>query len=245
MVTNNKPSLECAEICAGSLRSALHAGDGGARRIELCSHLEEGGLTPSYGMACLAREKLDLKIFVLIRPRTGHFVYDQHELDLMVRDIELCKSIGIDGIVTGCLNRDLSLDYEKASLLLQVADPLPVVFHRAIDETMDPLFCMEQLIEIGYQRILTSGGALTAWDGRHVIREMVNQAQNRIEIMAGAGIRLNNVDAIVQTTGVRQIHTSASIDRYENIKSRLFWNEQQTIKETSVELVSKFMMYQK
>lgn len=242
-MVKNKLNLQCIEICAGSLQSALNAAAGNAQRIEYCSQLELGGLTPSYGALKLARDKLDVDIFVLIRPRPGHFVYNEIEVDQMLKDIDLCKSMGMNGIVTGALNPDLRINMEICKRLKEITDPLPCVFHRAIDETPDPLLEMEKLIELGYQRVLTSGGANTAWEGRRIIKEMVIQAAGRIEILAGSGIRISNIEKLFKETGVSQVHTSASIEKQDPIKSTLFGNDHQTINETSVAMVKQFMEY--
>ncbi len=242
-MVKNKLNIQCVEICAGSLQSGINAKDGGAQRIEYCSHLEWGGLTPTYGGLRIARDLLDLEIFVLIRPRPGHFVFDKLEVDQMLEDIDICKSLGMDGIVTGALTPDQHVDLEISKRLKEMTDPLPCVFHRAIDDTDDPLLSMEQIITLGYQRILTSGGANSAWEGSSTIKQMVDQAAGRIQLLAGAGIKLSNIEQLVQKTGVNQVHTSASIEKKDQIKSTLFGNDQQPIKETSVELVKQFMMY--
>ena len=224
-MSDNKLQLDCLEICAGSVRSAIHAYLGGAQRIEFCTNLENGGTTPSHGQIIQVLERTAIDVFVLIRPRSGHFVYNDTELETMIQDIYHYKSLGIQGIVTGALKTDDTIDIKQCDQLKRASEPLPIVFHRAIDEIKDHLRGIDQLIDLGFTRVLTSGGAKTAFEGRKNIREMVMYAQDKIEIIAGSGINYDNIIELLRSTGVRQIHTSASeVSKAEAPQSRgLFW----------------------
>ncbi len=204
------------EICANSFQSAINAQLGGADRIELCVNLEAGGTTPDAATIQLAvatlRKKLNNKqteVFVLIRPRQGNFVYSQLELGQMRRNILFAKTCGVDGIVTGVLTRDGRVDMEANANLLRIASPLPVTFHRAFDRIANKSEALEQIIQLGFKRILTSGGAPTAHEGREVIAEMVRQAKGRISIMPGAGINADNIGELASYTGAQEFHLSA------------------------------------
>ncbi|GAB3912338.1 copper homeostasis protein CutC [Larkinella knui] len=193
------------EICAFSLESCLIAQASGAARIELCGGAGEGGTTPSYGLIELARQQISIELYVMIRPRGGDFLYNATELAVMRRDIETAKQAGADGVVFGLLNADGTVDEEQTTELVQLASPLPVTFHRAFDLTRDPLEALEAVIRTGAQRILTSGQQASAEAGIPLLRQLAEQAGNRIEIMAGAGVTATNA-ARLAASGVHALH---------------------------------------
>ncbi|MDP3463541.1 MAG: copper homeostasis protein CutC [Bacteroidales bacterium] len=197
------------EICANSIASALSAQGGGAQRIELCESLETGGLTPSYGTLMGVKECLRIPVHVLIRPRNGDYVYDNQLIDVMMRDIELVKKIGFQGVVIGILDRHAQLDTDRFRLLLEVAAGLDITFHRAFDVAADPMKLAGQLADLGVDRILTSGQAATALKGVKLLAELVRNCGHNIAIMAGGGIQSKNILNIIGLTGVKECHLSA------------------------------------
>ncbi|MDG2519866.1 copper homeostasis protein CutC [Lysobacter soli] len=197
------------EIAANSLASALAAQEGGADRVELCENLGEGGCTPSYGTLAMARERLRIPLWVLIRPRAGDFRFDALERDTMLRDIELCVRLGCDGVVIGALDAGGDVDVALCRELVNAARPLGVTFHRAIDVARDPQAALEAAIGLGCERVLTSGAHPTAMEGAGVIAALVQRAAKRTGVMAGAGVTPENVRDLVQRTGVREVHASA------------------------------------
>lgn len=199
------------EICANSLSSAKEAQLGGASRVELCQNLENGGTTPSYGQIKLVREALEIGVHVLIRPRAGDFLYSDDEFAEIKEDILYCKEAGCDGVVIGILTKDGGVDKVRMQVLVDLAKPMCVVFHRAFDRCAEPLKSLEDIIELGCDRILTSGLKNSAWEGRELIKALVDKADGRIEIMPGAGIDESNVKAIIEFTGVRSVHSSAKV----------------------------------
>jgi len=205
----NSPVL--LEVCANSVESALAAQQGGAARVELCENLYEGGTTPSHGDILLARKLLHIKLYVLIRPRGGDFLYTDVEYDIITADVKHCIEAGCDGIVIGLLNADGTVDKERCSKLVQMATRMGVgvTFHRAFDMCADLNQALEDVIELGCERILTSGGKSTAIEGSRIIAELVETAAGRITIMPGSGINEHNVEDLVRFTGVREVHSSA------------------------------------
>jgi len=197
------------EICANSFESARNAQEAGAHRIELCSELEVGGITPSYGLIKQVVTLLSIPVFVLIRPRSGDFNYSEAEFEIMKNDIELCKRLGCSGIVSGVLNMDNSIDQLRTQELLELAKPLPFVFHRAFDLVPDPINALNVLMEIGVQRVLTSGQESTALSGLQLIQKLKNEAKNRITILPGGGINLENAMQF-KKAGLNEIHCSLS-----------------------------------
>jgi copper homeostasis protein len=197
------------EVCSFSLQSCLTAQEAGASRIELCGGMAEGGTTPSAGLIKLVRQQLSIPIYVMIRPRGGDFLYSDTELAVMREDIEQAKALGADGIVLGLLNADGTVDETTTKALVGLANPLPVTFHRAFDMTRDPAEALEAVIRTGAVRILTSGQRPTAEAGANLLKQLVEQANKRIEIMAGAGVSANNAYMLVQT-GVDALHMSGS-----------------------------------
>jgi copper homeostasis protein len=195
------------EICVDSVDSAIAAESGGAQRVELCSALDEGGLTPSLGMIRAVRAGIRIRLHVMIRPRGGDFVYSEQELAVMRDDIPLAAAAGADGVVFGLLDEDSEVDVQRTRSLVELSRPMQVTFHRAFDMTRDPMAALEKVIQTGANRILTSGAQADAMRGRTQLRALVQAAGNRIGVMAGGGIRPGNVQQIVQETGVVEIHS--------------------------------------
>ena len=201
------------EICCGSIQSAANAKAGGAVRVELCQGLVEGGTTPSPATIQYAVRELGLKVFVLVRPRGGDFCYNELEVKTMEEDVAFCKEAGASGIVVGFLHPDGSIDTELTRRFVELSAPLPVTFHRAFDECADPLNALEQIIECGCARILTSGCKPTAIEGAEMLQQLVKQADGRITILAGSGVTPENVVTLREKTGVKEIHGSCKKTR--------------------------------
>jgi len=199
--------LTLVEAAVETLDSALAAERAGADRIELCDNLNDGGTTPGAGLIAAVAERMRLPVFVLIRPRAGGFVYSDDEFDTMVRDIGLAVRMGIAGIVTGALAPDGRVVATRMRTLVKAAAGLPVTFHRAIDSAVNLPAALEETIEAGASRVLTSGGAATALEGADLIGTLVDQARARITVVAGCGIREHNVCDVISRTGVREVHT--------------------------------------
>ena len=201
------------EICCGSIQSAANAKAGGAERIELCQGLIEGGTTPSPATIDYAVRNLGLRVFVLIRPRGGDFCYNNLEIKTMEEDVEYCKKVGVAGIVVGFLHPDGSIDTELTRRFVTLAAPLPVTFHRAFDRCPEPLKALEQIIDCGCARILTSGCQPTAIEGADLLQQLVKQADGRIKILAGSGVTPDNAVELKRRTCVPEIHGSCKMTR--------------------------------
>jgi|SRR6185437_742882 len=201
------------EIVADGLGSALAAQAGGADRVELCADLAEGGLTPSVGVIAAARAALALPLHVLIRPRAGDFCYPQAEIRVMQYDIEECARLGCHGVVIGALDATGDVDLAACRDLIAAAGPMSITFHRAFDAVRDRQTALEALVGLGCKRVLTSGAHSSAPQGATAIAAVVRQAAGRISVIAGAGIRPENVRQLVAATGVCEIHASASAPR--------------------------------
>lgn len=199
------------EICCFNLSSALVAQQVGAHRVELCASPGEGGTTPSPGMISAARERLHIALYPIIRPRGGDFLYSDDEFRVMLKEVEYCKKAGCNGVVTGILKPDGSVDKQRCARLVELAYPLGVTFHRAFDWTANPFEAMEDIISIGCERILTSGQRPTAIEGAALINELVREADERISIMPGSGVRSSNITELVEKTDAGEYHTSARI----------------------------------
>jgi Uncharacterized protein involved in copper resistance len=224
------------EICANGLKSLVNAQDGCAQCVELCESLEVGGLTPSFGALAAASELMFIPVRVLIRPRPGNYIYDKQELDIMINDIMLCKKLGFEGVVLGALTDKGIPDYEKLAIMMQVGEGLKFTFHRAIDACVRPMETVEKLIEMGFDKILTSGGKPSAFEGVERIAEMQMRFGSKINIMPGGGINLGNVMEIVGQTGVSNCHASLAhyVSRYneklypdqvDNTGAKMVWCE--------------------
>ena len=208
------------EVVVDSVESAVAAESGGAGRVELCANLAEGGTTPSAGMIAESRERIDIPLYVMIRPRGGDFLYSDAEIDVMRRDIRQAKSLGADGVVLGLLLPDGTVDTVRTARLVRQARPLDVTFHRAIDVCRDPLEAIDKLAAIGVDRVLTSGQAPSARAGARTIARMVTHAGNRLAILAGGKIDEKNAAAIVERTGVRDVHVRGAKQVRSGMKLR-------------------------
>ncbi len=207
------------EICTFSLESCLNAQLAGASRVELCSGMYDGGTTPSAALIRMAREKLSIQLYVMIRPRGGDFLYSDLEFELMKEDIRYAKSCKADGVVLGILNADGSVDVERTRELVELAAPLKVTFHRAIDMTRNMEEALEDIIQAGCYRVLTSGGRNTVNEGLAQIRALAEQAKGRIRIMAGSGVNAENAPVLIEA-GVDAIHLSGKSSRDSEMKFR-------------------------
>lgn len=197
------------EVCANSLRSALAAQEGGAIRVELCDNLAEGGTTPSYAQIAMAKKLLNIQLYPIIRPRGGDFLYTDLEFELMKTDIKICRELACDGVVIGILNPDGSVDKKRCAELIALAGHMNVTFHRAFDLSNNLAEALEDIIELGCVRVLSSGGEPSALKGAGRLQELIKQAKNRIIIMPGAGINLSNIQSLIRQTGAREFHASA------------------------------------
>jgi len=214
------------EICVDNWQSAKNAAEGGADRIELCSALSEDGLTPSIGFAKYCVEHLSIPIFPMIRPRSGDFHYSKAELLIMLEDIHRLKKVGVHGIVVGVLQNDRQIDEIAMRRLINASRPLSVTFHRAFDYTPDPYNALNTLMNLKVERVLTSGQKNTAIEGKEILKELVDQAADRIIIMPGAGVKSSNISELIET-GAAEYHGSArpssephtSVDEVRMIRS--------------------------
>ncbi len=197
------------EVCVDSIESAIVAEKAGANRIELCSSLAEGGLTPSHGLIALTKEKLSIPIMAMIRPRAGDFHYSELEFEVMKRDIIYCKEAGVEGVVFGILSKEANVDKERTKHLVELAYPMQVCFHRAIDMTKNYIEAFEDILECGCTRILTSGKENKAVLGLENIAKIQEKAKGRIEIMAGSGVSAENAKEIYLKTKINHFHLSA------------------------------------
>jgi len=198
------------EACSNSVRSSIEAQKGGAQRVELCDNLAEGGTTPSLSQIELSRKFLNIKLYPIIRPRGGDFLYTDIEFETMKQDIHHCGKTKCDGVVIGILNPEGSIDKRRNKELIDIAHSykMGVTFHRAFDRCNNLEKALEDIIELGCERILTSGGKKTALEGKEIIKDLIKQAKNRIIIMPGAGITENNISELVGTTGLKEFHGS-------------------------------------
>lgn len=258
--------MSILEVCTGSLTSVLHAAEGGAQRVELCSGLDEGGLTPSIGLIQAALQVEGLKKHVLIRPRGGDFLYSEAEQDIIVDDIFAARRAGADGVVVGALTADGDVDVEACRRFMDAAQgeyvdfaegdldeayflpPLSVTFHRAFDLCRDAKAALETLITLGFDRILTSGQAATAEAGIPLLKELVEQAAGRITIMPGCGVNTTNAAEIVRATGASEIHASARSSwpsqmrfRHPEVSMGVPGSDEYATKETDVTTVRKIV----
>jgi copper homeostasis protein len=208
------------EIAANSLGSALAAQAGGADRIELCDNLGEGGTTPSYGTLAVARDRVRIPLYVLIRPRAGDFCYDAAEVEEMLLDIELCVKLGCDGVVIGALDAQGDVDDATCRALIAAAAPLGVTFHRAFDAARDQTRALDTIIGLGCERVLTSGGEADALAGATRIASFVKQAGSRLTVMAGAGIDAGNIREVATRSNAHELHASGRVIRTSRSRHR-------------------------
>lgn len=210
------------EVCATSVDSAIAAEKGGAKRIELCDNLIEGGTTPGAGSIILARKKLEIDLFVLIRPRGGDFLYNDIEFDIIKKDIIMVKQFKADGVVIGILDKNGFVDMKRTEELIKLARPMGVTFNRAFDKSADPYTVLDQLIELKVDRLLTSGQKNTALLGAGLISELIEKADTRIEIMPGAGINTDNFYELMIKTKARNFHLSGrkKVDSLMNFRNK-------------------------
>lgn len=234
------------EVCANSVESCIAAQEGGADRVELCAGIPEGGTTPSYGEIKVARKLLDKTLLhVIIRPRGGDFLYSPLETERMKEDIKICKELGVDGVVLGCLTSEGTVDMEKNMELIECAQGMSVTFHRAFDRTVDPFAAMEQIISLGCNRILTSGQQPKAVDGTQLLAKLQEKADGRIILLAGSGVTEDNIRKIYDETKISEYHFSARVSlksRMKNICKNVYMGakgaDEQSIMVTSKERVA-------
>ncbi|MEM6719064.1 MAG: copper homeostasis protein CutC [Bacteroidota bacterium] len=197
------------EICANSYQSAMNAEKAGAQRIELCSELAVGGITPSYGLLTKVMQDVQIPVHVLIRPRSGDFTYSDAEFEIMKANIQLCKELGCEGIVSGVLHADFTIDKARTKELIELSNPMTFTFHRAFDWTSNPKEAIRMLVELGVDRILTSGQAASAEKGIELLMELQTIARENLIIMPGGGINPENV-GLFKAHGFNEIHCSAT-----------------------------------
>lgn len=194
------------EACVESFEKALEAQSNGANRIELCENLAVGGTTPSYGTVKICLEKLNIPIFPMIRARGGNFVYSKDEIEIMKEDIKIFKELGVKGVVLGCLTSDNKIDLELTKELVDLAYPMEVTFHKAIDEILNPLDYMDDLVNIGIKRILTSGGEATALEGKDLINEMIKKSNGRLKIVVAGKVTKGNLNGLSNLISADEFH---------------------------------------
>jgi copper homeostasis protein len=208
------------EVCVDSIASALAAQTGGAQRIELCASLAEGGITPSAAFIELTRKHLTIDINLMIRPRGGDFLYSDLEFEMMRRDIEVAKQLGMNGVVFGLLTADGEIDRAHTKALTDLARPLSVTVHRAFDMVADPQRALETLIDLGIDRVLTSGLEVNALEGANTITALIQQANGRIIIMPGGGINDSIIAEVARRTGARELHMSGRVAQESAMRYR-------------------------
>ncbi|WP_338938507.1 copper homeostasis protein CutC [Fusobacterium nucleatum] len=194
------------EACVESFEKALEAQNNGADRIELCENLSVGGTTPSYGTVKICLEKLNIPIFPMIRARGGNFVYSKDEIEIMKEDIKVFKDLGLKGLVLGCLTSDNKIDLELTKTLVNLAYPMEITFHKAIDEISNPLDYIEDLVNIGIKRILTSGGKATALEGKDLINDMIKKSNGRLKIVVAGKVTKENLNELSNLISADEFH---------------------------------------
>ncbi|WP_338950282.1 copper homeostasis protein CutC [Fusobacterium nucleatum] len=194
------------EACVESFEKALEAQNNGADRIELCENLSVGGTTPSYGTVKICLEKLNIPIFPMIRARGGNFVYSKDEIEIMKEDIKVFKNLGVKGVVLGCLTSDNKIDLELTKTLVNLAYPMEITFHKAIDEISNPLDYIDDLVDIGIKRILTSGGKATALEGKDLINEMIKKSNGRLKIVVAGKVTKENLNELSNLISADEFH---------------------------------------
>jgi copper homeostasis protein len=197
------------EVAVFNIESAIQAEGAGANRLELCENPNEGGTTPSYGTLRVVSRSISIPVFPIIRPRGGDFLYTDAEFEVMKNDITVCKELGFAGVVIGLLLPDGNIDKERTKILVALAAPMAVTFHRAFDRCNDPIRGLHDIIETGCKRILTSGQVPSAPDALDLLQTLVKEAGNKIIIMPGSGVRGNNIATIKKVTNAKEFHSSA------------------------------------
>lgn len=206
------------EIATSDFNTTKAAVEGGADRIELCAALTEGGTTPTYGMIRKCRESFEIELFPIIRLRGGDFLYTDEEFEIMLIDVKKCRDLGCDGVVIGMLDSNGNIDLKRLVKIIDLAYPMEITFHRAFDRCKDPFEALEQLIDAGCQRILTSGQQPAATGGVELIAQLVKEADERIIIMPGSGVRKENIKELAITTGATEFHSSLRSKCRSNMK---------------------------
>ncbi len=199
------------EICAFNIQSCLIAEKAGATRVELCDNPIEGGTTPSYGTIKLVREKISLRLYPIIRPRSGNYFYTDQEFGIIQQDIKICKELGCDGISIGVQTIDGNVDIERMKQVVEWANPMGVTCNRVFDGTPDPFKALDDLITCGCERVLTSGQKSAAPEAGKLLGDLVRQAAGKISIMPGAGIKSHNLSTLIKESNATEYHASARI----------------------------------
>lgn len=215
------------ELCAASIEAVLLAKELNFDRIELCQNLEQGGLTPSYGLIAFA-QSLQIETHVLIRPRPGGFTYTKEEVDVIINDIKICKNLGVKGIVVGALLETGEIDKDFLNKIKSHAGNLELTFHRAFDDSIEWKPSLDVLIEAGVKRVLSSGMALDVDSGFQILKQMVEYAEDKIEIMTGGGVNLSNISKIINEIKPSAIHFSGT--------SKVLLDEESMFSETSLKV---------
>lgn len=214
------------EVCCGSIDDAVQAQKGGADRIELNSCLFHGGLTPSIGTLIETKKYLDIPVMVMVRPRGGGFCYTEHEFEVAMQDAKKALEYGADGIVFGFLHEDGAIDLKRCEEMMKVIGKKDSIFHRAFDVVPNPYDALDQLVELGVTRIMTSGQESTVFEGAQLINQLIKYAKGRIEILPGGGIRIGNVERIIKETNCDQIHIASFATHYDSstdLKPHIFF----------------------
>jgi len=231
------------EVCCNSLESALNAEKAGANRIELCSELGVGGVTPSFGLIQLVKEKLSIPVNILVRPRSAHFTYTPSEFDVLLKDIEICREIGVDGIVSGVLYADNMLDVERTAALVALSKPLDFTFHRAFDWISNQKEALKQLVDMGVDTVLTSGSQPSAENGMNELKEL-KETTSKITIMPGGGVNIKNVNKFKES-GFKAIHFSGTAFTNEvDIEKKISMNSQKHSAEHHVAVTNEDIVRQ-
>lgn len=197
------------EVCSFNIQSSIIAQRAGAKRVELCDNPVEGGTTPSYGCISETRENISIELYPIIRPRAGDYFYDDHEFAIMKKDIQMCRQLGCNGISVGIQKKSGEIDVDRLKMIVEWAYPMGVTSNRAFDAAPDPFKALEDIIEAGCERVLTSGLKTSAPEGASLLAELVKKADGRIIIMPGAGVRSSNIQSLIEQTGAVEFHTSA------------------------------------
>jgi len=203
------PAKIILEVCAFNIQSGIIAERVGARRVELCDNPVEGGTTPSFGAIKQTRESISIALYPIIRPRAGNYFYDDHEFEIMRKDILLCKELGCDGISVGIQLQNGEIDTERLKKITAWAYPMGITCNRVFDAAPDPFKALEDIIACGCERVLTSGQKTAAPDATDLLAKLIAAADDRITIMPGAGIRSSNIEKLMKETGATEYHTSA------------------------------------